>query len=269
MMSYLTGALVGAVLAVLPGIPAFTTWTTTDDKPSLFDLYCHEGEGWRDPPVCPSGRTALVAGVGALVGVTGAAARRRFEQQDSAAPQDQATTGRRPPGALTGDKDRDDVIVEAAVEIVAAVAKKHTDGARDPTIRRKDAWRHINSDLIVRSVELRISSPAGKAVDHALEMGWLTSRGTGPEASLALGRTAPPEAAETRTGAATSDQAASAPEETGRGPQAPSATAIKPQRAARSVLDELENLIRLHERGTITDAELAAARSRLLDDADI
>ena len=210
-----------------------------------------------------------MAGVGALAGVAGAAVLRRRELQDSAAPQDQATTGHRPPGAITGDKDRDDAIVEAALEIVAAVAKKHTDRAQVLTIRRKDAWRHINSDLINRAVKLRISSPAGRAVDHALEMGWLTSRGTGPEASLALGRTAPPEAAETRTGAATSDQAASAPEETGQGPQAPSATATEPQRAARSVLDELENLIRLHERGTITDAELAAARSRLLDDADI
>ena len=268
-MKYVIGALVGAVLAVLPGIPAFTTWTTADTKPSLFDLYCHEGAMWRDPPACPSGRTALVAGVGALAGVAGAAVLRRRGLQDSAAPQDQATTGHRPPWALTVDKDREDVVREAALEIVAAVAKKHADRAQVLTIRRKDAWRYINSDLINRAVKLRIGSPAGKAVDHALEMGWLTSRGTGPEASLALGRIAPPEAAETRTGAATSDQAASAPEETGRGPQAPSATAIKPQRAARSVLDELENLIRLHERGTITDAELAAARSRLLDDADI
>ena len=263
-MKYLIGAVFGAVLAVLPGIPAFTTWiSTAPEKPFLFDLYCYEGERRGDPPACPGGRTALVAGVGALVGVAGAAVRRRFELQDSAAPQDQATTGRRPPGALTGDKDRDDVIFEAAVEIVAAVAKKHADGARDPTIRRKDAWRHVNSGLISRAVELRISSPAGSAVDHALEMGWLTSRGSGPEASLALGRTAPPEAAGTGTGAATSDQATSAPERTGRGPQPSSATADETKRAP-GVFDEFENLIRLHERGTITDAELAAARARLL-----
>ena len=106
-MKYLIGAVFGAVLAVLPGIPAFTTWTTAVDKPFLFDLYCYEAETRGDRSACPGGRTALVAGVGALVGVAGAAVRRRFELQDSAAPQDQATTGHRPPEALTGDKDRD------------------------------------------------------------------------------------------------------------------------------------------------------------------
>ena len=264
-MKNVIGALVGAVLAVLPGIPAFTTWETADTKPSLFDLYCHEGDGW-EPPACPSGRTALVVGVGALAGVAGASVLRRRDSRDSDAPQHQATTGHKPPRAITGDKDRDDVILEAAVEIAAAVAKKHADRAQVLTIRRKDAWKHVNSDLIDRAVKLRIVNPTGSAVDHALEMGWLTSRGTGPEASLALGRTAPPEAAETDTGAATSHRAASAPEETGQGPQAPTATGT--QRAERSVFDELENLVRLHERGTITDAELASARARLLDGTD-
>ena len=91
-MKYLIGAVFGAVLAVLPGIPAFTTWTTAVDKPFLFDLYCYEAETRGDRSACPGGRTALVAGVGALAGVAGAAARRRFERQDSAAPQDQADT---------------------------------------------------------------------------------------------------------------------------------------------------------------------------------
>ena len=42
-MKYLIGAVFGAVLAVLPGIPAFTTWTTaTPENPFLFDLYCYD-----------------------------------------------------------------------------------------------------------------------------------------------------------------------------------------------------------------------------------
>ena len=106
------------------------------------------------------------------------------------------------------------------------------------------------------------------AFDHALEMGWLTSRGAGPEASLALGRTAPPEAAGTGTGAATSDQAASAPERTGRGPQPSSATAAGTKRAP-GVFDEFENLntsprARHHHRRRTSSRQSTPARQRQL-----
>ena len=273
-MRYVIGVATGALLALLLGVPSFSVDDDTETEPPLFSVYCDFLETAMAGRCVPKASgVLLMLSLGAAVGALGAAASHRLRPSADAAvrsaePQGQAVPSQASPGSgLTGDKDREDVVREAALEIVAAVAEKHADRARDPTIRRKDAWRHISSDLIDRAVKLRIGSPAGWAVDHALQMGWLTSRGTGPEASLALGRTAPPEAAETDTGAATlSDLAASAPEETGQGPQAPSATANEAPRAAPSVLDELENLIRLHERGTITDTELEAARARLFND---
>lgn len=38
-MRYVIGLALGAVVFVLPGIPAFTTWEDADEKPPLFDLY--------------------------------------------------------------------------------------------------------------------------------------------------------------------------------------------------------------------------------------
>lgn len=270
-MRYVIGVAMGALLALLVGVPSFSVDDDTETEPPLFSVYCDFLETAMAGKCVPKASgVLLMLSLGAAVGALGAAASHRLRPPADAAvrsaePQDRATTDHTPPWALTADKDREDVVREAALEIVAAVAKKHADQAQVLTIRRKDAWRHINSGLINRAVKLRIGSPTDSAVDHALEMGWLTSRGTGPEASLALGRTAPPEAAETNTGAATlSDLAASAPEETGQGPQA--ATATETQHAAPSVFDELENLVRLHERGTITDTELEAARARLLND---
>ena len=69
-MRYVVGALLGAIIVVLPGIPAFTTWETADSKPALFDVYC-DVDYWVGEADCPSGKTALVAGVGALVGLGG------------------------------------------------------------------------------------------------------------------------------------------------------------------------------------------------------
>ena len=69
-MRYMIGALLGAIVAILPGIPAFTTWETADSKPALFDVYC-DVDYWAGAAGCPSGKTALVAGVGALVGLGG------------------------------------------------------------------------------------------------------------------------------------------------------------------------------------------------------
>ena len=62
-MRYALGALLGAIIAILPGIPAFTTWETADSKPALFDVYC-DVDLWAGEADCPSGKTVLVAGVG-------------------------------------------------------------------------------------------------------------------------------------------------------------------------------------------------------------
>lgn len=272
-MRYVIGAAVGGLLALLLGVPSFSLSADDDTQttPPLFSVYCDFLESAMAQKCVPKASgIMLMVSLGAAVGVLGAAASLRLRPSADAAsgtdaPRDQATPSRSSHGGVAGDKDREGVVLEAAVEIVAAVEKKHADRARDPTIRRKDAWQCISSDVSSRAQQLRVVGLAGSAVEHALEMGWLTSWGTGPEASLTLGRTAPTAAAATDTDDATSDQAASAPEEVGQRPQAPSATAAETESAAPSVLDELESLIRLHERGTITDAELAAARARLLD----
>lgn len=72
-MRYVVGALLGAVIAVLPGIPAFTTWEQAQSKPVLFDSYCGV-DYWAGTVECPSSRTALMAGIGALAGLGGVAA---------------------------------------------------------------------------------------------------------------------------------------------------------------------------------------------------
>ena len=71
-MRYVLGALLGAVIAILPGIPAFTTYEEADSKPALFDVYC-DVDYWAGEAECPSSKTVLVAGVGALVGLGGVA----------------------------------------------------------------------------------------------------------------------------------------------------------------------------------------------------
>ena len=72
-MRYVIGALLGAVIAVLPGIPAFTTWENAQSKPVLFDSYCGV-DYWAGTVECPSSRTAFMAGIGALAGLGGVAA---------------------------------------------------------------------------------------------------------------------------------------------------------------------------------------------------
>ena len=72
-MRYVIGALLGAVITVLPGIPAFATWEQAQSKPVLFDSYCGV-DYWAGTVECPSSRTAFMAGIGALAGLGGVAA---------------------------------------------------------------------------------------------------------------------------------------------------------------------------------------------------
>ena len=107
--------------------------------------------------------------------------------------------------------------------------------------------------------------------------GWLRSQGTGPHqllfrTEIPLEVSIPPEAtSDSKQSAAASDRAEPLQEEAVE-PSEDSDTgtveASATERTASESLEELESLIRLHERGVLTDAELQAAKSRLLDEDD-
>lgn len=264
-MRYGIGAVVGALLALLLGMASFAD-DDPETRPPLFSVYCEFLESALAQRCVPrASGVLLMLSLGAAVGTVGAAVSLRLrppaeDASPSAGPQGRATLNRR-----SGDEDREDVVVKAAMDISAAVEKRHADRARILTIRRKDASTYISDDVRDRATRLGVVNLAGSAVERALEMGLLQSWGTGPEASLALGPVAP-----SATAGADAGPAREPPEsgETGQSPRAASARAAEAERAAPTALDEIETLIRLHERGTITDAELAAARARLLNNDD-
>lgn len=264
-MRYGIGAVVGALLALLLGMASFAD-DDPETRPPLFSVYCEFLESALAQRCVPrASGVLLMLSLGAAVGTVGAAVSLRLrppaeDASPSAEPQGRATLSRR-----SGDEDREDVVVKAAMDISAAVEKRHADRARILTIRRKDASTYISDDVRDRATRLGVVNLAGSAVERALEMGLLQSWGTGPEASLALGPVAPSAAAGADAGPAREPPESG---ETGQSPRAASARAAEAERAAPTALDEIETLIRLHERGTITDAELAAARARLLNNDD-
>lgn len=81
-MRYILAAAVGAVILVIPGILAFATWEDADEKPPLFDLYC-DVDYWQGSAQCPSEKTALAAGLGAVLGWIVAVMRRSDGPDDA------------------------------------------------------------------------------------------------------------------------------------------------------------------------------------------
>ena len=274
-MRYVVGALVGAIIAVLPGIPAFATWGSASSKPVLFDVYC-DHDFWEVS--CPSAKTALVAGAGALAGV-GVAARRSKRRE----PASTSTTGtvpapaRQTPAATTDpsrprrerDEARDAVVLEAALEVSAAVEKRcDSGGAHDQTIERRFASQDISQDVRDRAARLSIVNLPGTAVEHALDMGWLRGQGTGPHQILF--RTSAPlptlsgsgESSLSSTRASSSDSEPDGYHEDTK----PDTQQTPPaERTEPATLQDLESLTRLHERGLLNDDEFETAKSRLVD----
>ena len=383
---YVIGAAIGALLAVMLGVPSFNADRYTESEPPLLYTYCDfERSQWEGECV-PSGTGIILmvilgAGMGALVvaalqrrkptpeagagdsgaqnkdsavssGVraaiaearsrTAAAARaaseKRSAQAQPSAPsaftgeailarsraaaaaraaskRPSAQAQRSAPSAVVGAaivearsrtaatahpaddtrSSRDDVVLEAAVEISAAVERKRDSfvqsilSAQDPgsmseetirhkeTIERRLARTHLGDDVSERGTRLGIVNLAGTAVERAVEMGWLRSQGTGPHqllfrTEIPLEASIPPEAtSDSKQSAAASDRAEPLQEEAVE-PSEDSDTgtveASATERTASESLEELESLIRLHERGVLTDAELQAAKSRLLDEDD-
>ncbi len=265
-MRYGIGAVVGALLALLLGMASFAD-DDPETRPPLYSVYCEFLESALAQRCVPrASGVLLMLSLGAAVGTVGAAVSLRLRPPAEDASRSAEPQGRATPSRRSGDEDREDVVVKAALEISAAVEKRHADRARVLTIRRKDASTYISDDVRDRAARLGVVNLAGSAVERALEMGLLQSWDTGPEASLALGPVAPSTSTRADAGAATREPPES--EKTGQSPRAVSARAAETERAAPTALDEIETLIRLHERGTITDAELAAARARLLNNDD-
>lgn len=94
-MRYILGVVLGAALFVLPGVPAFTSWEDANDKPPLFDLYC-DVDYWQGSAQCPSSKTVMWIGIGALVGFLGASVGR-----SSAIQPETKTQGSRDSGSLS------------------------------------------------------------------------------------------------------------------------------------------------------------------------
>ena len=265
-MRYGIGAVVGALLALLLGVASFAD-DDPETRPPLYSVYCDFLESALAQRCVPKASgVLLMLSLGAAVGTVGAAVSLRLRPPAEDASRSAEPRGRATPSRRSGDEDREDVVVKAALDISAAVEKRHADRARILTIRRKDASTYISDDVRDRAARLGVVNLAGSAVERALEMGLLQSWDTGPEASLALGPVAPSAAAGSDAGAATREPPESG--ETGQSPRAVPARAAETESAAPTALDEIETLIRLHERGTITDAELAAARARLLNNDD-
>ena len=372
---YVIGAAIGALLAVMLGVPSFNVDGDTESFPPLFSTYCDfERSQWEGECV-PSGTGIMLmvilgAGMGALVvaalqrrkptpdagagdsgaqnkdsavssgvraaivearsraaAVARAASERPSAQAQPSAPsaftgeailaRSRAAAGERrgAPSAVVGAailearsrtaatahaaddarSFRDDVVLEAAVEISAAVERKRDSfvqsilSAEDPgsmseeTIRRKETIERrfastcIGDDVRERATRLGIVNLAGTAVERAVEMGWLRSQGAGSDqllfrTAIPLEVSIPPEAtSDSKQSAAASDRAESLQQEAVE-PSEDSATstveASATKRTGSESLEELESLIRLHERGVLTDAELQAAKSRLLNEDD-
>lgn len=269
-MRYVLGAALGAVLALLLGVPAFNTDRDTQSEPLLFSTYCDleaMAREWTAECIPSGSGIAFMVLAGAGVGALAAAAlHRRRSTQESESEDDgdpSARSGPTPDGGAADrrrqekDKARDDVILEAALEISAAVERKR-DSSVDQTIQRKHAMSYISDDVRERGTRLGIINFSGTAVERAVEMGWLRSQGTGTDVILA--RTSVPLQD-------TSDSTEDA-SELGEPDEDADASADRPPttRSAPDSLEELESLIRLHERGVLTDAELEAAKARLLSD---
>lgn len=287
-MRYGIGAAIGALLAVLLGIPSFTIDREANTEPPLFRVYCdlNKTDFW-DFKCVPGAGTAAIVLAGAGLGAIGAAAfRRSTSGQSRTATGTTRTSQKRLDSASAWYKDAcgatgttrteerpdsgtyaelkskiDDLVQEAARDMARKI-----DTYNYKSIPPSSIYLHINEPLRKRALALGIEDLAKRALDAAIEEGTLTRQtGLNPRVS----RTSQPLAseAELAADAASSDHAPAPQEDPAKSTSdaaAPPAQDSEAEQPAPALLDELEDLIRLHERGTLTDAEMEAAKARLL-----
>ena len=265
-MQYGIGAAIGALLAVLLGIPSFTIDREANAEPPLFRVYCdlNKTDRW-DFKCVPGAGTAAIVLAGAGLGAIGAAAFRRSTSGQSAT----ATGTTRTAQKLRSDSRSyaglgsriDDLVQEAARDLARKI-----DNHNHKSIPHSSIYLQIDRPLRERARALGIGDLVKRALDAAIEDGTLTREtGLNPRVS----RTSQPLASEAQlaAGAAPSDHAPAPQEDPTKSSSdaaAPTARDSEAEQPAPALLDELEDLIRLHERGTLTDAELGAAKARLL-----
>lgn len=267
-MRYGIGAAIGAFLAVLLGIPSFTIDREANTEPPLFRVYCDLNKtdltDFGDFKCVPGAGTAAIVLAGAGLGAIGAAAFRRSTSGQSRTAAGTTHTAQKRPdsGSFAGLGRRiDDLVQEAARDLARKI-----DNHNHKSIPHSSIYLQINRPLRERARALGIGDLAKRALDAAIEDGTLTREtGLNPRVS----RTSQPLAseAELAAGAAPSDHAPAPQEDPAKSSSdaaAPTAQDSEAEQPAPALLDELEDLIRLHERGTLTDAEMEAAKARLL-----
>ena len=268
-MRYGIGAAIGALLVVLLGIPSFTIDREANTEPPLFRVYCdlNKTDRW-DFKCVPGAGTAAIVLAGAGLGAIGAAAFRRSTsgQSRTATGTTRAAQKRPDSGSYAGLSSKIDDLVQEAARDLARKIDNYNYKSNYKSIPHSSIHLQINRPLRERARALGIGDLAKRALDAAIEDGTLT-RETGPNPRVS--RTSQPLAseAELAAGAASSDHAPASKEDPAKSSSDAAASTAQDSEAeqpAPALLDELEDLIRLHERGTLTDAEMEAAKARLL-----
>ena len=290
-MQYGIGAVIGALLAVLLGIPSFTIDRQAYVEPPLFRIYCdlNQTDRW-DFKCVPGAGTAVIILTGAALGAVGGSAFRRrrsdpsptiksatprsreqsesqFYNPKAAYLEPQRRTAAVVPAADERRDARDNVILAAALELSDALQRRRLQTGV-PAIPRKFATKYFTDELRDRATLVGVADLADAAVERAVAMGWLTSQGSGANQALARTSNPLPATSDSIEGEA-SDRGESTDAERVKPHTAENADASSDQAPAAkptepASLEELESLIRLHERGILTDAELEAAKARLV-----
>lgn len=268
-MQYVIGAIAGAALAALLGIPSFTVDAEDDSEPPLLGVYCDltKVDPW-EPKCEPGAGTAVIILAGAGIGAAcGAAIRgRKSEQSPEAGGTAQAAQKHPGSGLYPGLGSKiDDLIREAALDLV-----RNIDNRKTKSVPFDQVYLQIDSRYRDRARQLGIGDLAKRALDAAVEDGMLIHK-TGLIPRVSRTSQPLPSEEELADSAMSSDHATAPqedPEKSRSDAAAPTGQASETERPAPALLEELENLIRLHERGVLTDAELGAARTRLLSNDD-
>ena len=162
-MNYVVGAVIGAGLAVLLGIPAFTTDRDTQSEPPLFSTYCDlEQTAWEGECV-PSGTgITLVVLIGAGVGALGAAAfRSRTSESNTSDTQTPSTKRIR-------SSDIDSLVQEAAHDLA-----KKIDEREDKSIPSRDVYYLIDERLRDGARRLGVGDLTERTLNAAVVNGTL------------------------------------------------------------------------------------------------
>lgn len=265
-MRFVIGALIGASLAVLLGIPSFTIDREANVEPPLFRVYCdlNQTDYW-DFKCVPGAGTAAIILAGAALGALGAAAFRRRRPEQATTGGGALGTARMPSSTRSAglSDEVDDLVQEAASGLATRI-----DNHENKSVPYQQTYLLIDQGLRERARVLGIGDLAMRAREAAIGRGVLRREaGVVPQ----LSRTSKPlEFASEQVESAASSDHAPAPQEhpakSSRDTDTPTAQASEAPRSAPGLLDELEGLARLHERGLLTHEEFRAAKSRLLSE---